>query len=298
MTMLDSTDAGMLRSGGLQGPAFPIQRGTLETLDRPGSLTGTRPVRVVREASASVQPQRVPSLRRRRCRAAILDVEGTLLDSTEARVLSWFVALHDCGHDVSLDLLRTVIGMGTGEFLPIVAGTRASSDGGQRIILRQAEIFRTWYLPRLLPFDGTRRLLQRMTRDGLRLVALVGHGGESATSLLEAAGIADLLAKTDVVGTDMSVTTQADMLEAALQRLGDERESVIFLADSPYDISSAQSFGIAVVALRCGGWSDEALAGAAAVYQDPADLHAQYSSSPFCYRPDRLHGPVDLALTQ
>jgi hypothetical protein len=41
-----------------------------------------------------------------------------------------------------------------------------------------------------------------------------------------------------------------------------------------------------VVGLRCGGWADKDLAGAVAVYQDPADLLAHYDSSPLA-RPGR-----------
>ena len=39
--------------------------------------------------------------------------------------------------------------------------------------------------------------------------------------------------------------------------------------------------GIDVVALRCGGWRDSALAGAAAMYDDARDVLYQFATSPF-----------------
>lgn len=48
----------------------------------------------------------------------------------------------------------------------------------------------------------------------------------------------------------------------------------------PYDVEAATRAGIAIVAVRCGGWSDADLAGASAVYEDPADLLAQWDESP------------------
>jgi phosphoglycolate phosphatase-like HAD superfamily hydrolase len=38
-----------------------------------------------------------------------------------------------------------------------------------------------------------------------------------------------------------------------------------------------------MVALLCGGWSADALRGAIAIYEDPADLDAHFTSSPFSY---------------
>jgi predicted acyl esterase len=46
-------------------------------------------------------------------------------------------------------------------------------------------------------------------------------------------------------------------------------------------VEAGNRAGIRVVALRCGGWSDEDLTGALKIYDDPADLLAQFESSPF-----------------
>ena len=53
------------------------------------------------------------------------------------------------------------------------------------------------------------------------------------------------------------------------------------LGDTPYDVEAAKRAGITIIAVRSGGWADEDLKGALAVYDDPADLLAHYDESIF-----------------
>ena len=58
-------------------------------------------------------------------------------------------------------------------------------------------------------------------------------------------------------------------------------DEAIMLGDTPYDVTAAGRAGVRCVALRCGGWGDDDLRDAVAVYDDPADLLAHYDQSPF-----------------
>ena len=62
------------------------------------------------------------------------------------------------------------------------------------------------------------------------------------------------------------------------------------LGDTPYDIESAGGCGVRVVAVRCGGFSDRQLAGALAIYADPADVLAHYDRSPFAELAHKARG--------
>ena len=57
-------------------------------------------------------------------------------------------------------------------------------------------------------------------------------------------------------------------------------DSVVMLGDTPYDVACARRLGIPIIAFRRGGWADIDLAGATAIYDDPADLLAHYETSP------------------
>ncbi|MEO8877552.1 MAG: HAD hydrolase-like protein [Polyangiaceae bacterium] len=55
----------------------------------------------------------------------------------------------------------------------------------------------------------------------------------------------------------------------------------LMIGDTPYDVEAAKRAAIPTIALRCGGWwKDEDLAGAAMIFDDPADLLARFDSSP------------------
>jgi len=51
------------------------------------------------------------------------------------------------------------------------------------------------------------------------------------------------------------------------------------LGDTPYDVEAATRAGIRLIALRTGGWTDGELQGAAAIYDDHADLLEHYAAS-------------------
>jgi len=261
----------------IDGPAlierrFPEVPSSTSDLER---FSGSR-LRYIGNTQTAVSKRLRPKERR----AVILGLEGALVDTREAATLSWLVALHDGGHDVSIDLLRHLSGVAAGELLRIVAGVRADSPEGGEMIRQQERIFRTWYLPRILPFVGARRLLQRMKADGLRVVALSSGSADTAPDLVRASGVADLL--DDVVSADGEPRDEAlaEIITSIIGTCGCTREGIVFVGDSPYDVATGERGGIDVVALRCGGWTDATLQGAVAVYEDHIHLLSQFQTSP------------------
>ena len=72
------------------------------------------------------------------------------------------------------------------------------------------------------------------------------------------------------------------MFRAALAGLHVSPDDAIVVGDSPYDAQAAARAGVRTVAVLCGGFARARLqsAGAVAIYDDPADLHAHFASSP------------------
>ncbi|MBE0597861.1 MAG: HAD family hydrolase [Desulfuromonadales bacterium] len=213
-------------------------------------------------------------------RGVILDLDGTLIDSNDAHARAWLEAMSEAQFDPPFAKVRRLIGMG-GEFLlPAALGIAADSDIGRRISGRRQEIFRQDYLPQLKPFPKVRELLEKMQQVGQLVVASASQR-EELEQMLELAGIADLLQETTSASEVDDPKPEPDVVLAALDKMALGPEQVLLLGDTPYDIEAAGKVGVKVVAMECGGWSAAELAGAMAVYRDPADLLARFELSPF-----------------
>jgi HAD superfamily hydrolase (TIGR01509 family) len=216
-----------------------------------------------------------------RPRAVLLDVDGTLIDTNDAHAHAWVDTCHEFGHEVAFGEVRRMIGMGGDRVLPRLTGLQEDSEQGELMKERRGKIFRERYLPGCRPFPGARELLQRMQEDGMMLVVATSASKDDMASLLKAANVADLIeAKTSSSDAEQSKPAP-DIVEAALANAGCSPAEAVMLGDTPYDVKAANNAGVRCVALRCGGWDDEALKAAAAIYDDAADLLAHYDQAPF-----------------
>lgn len=216
----------------------------------------------------------------RHLRGVLLDVDGTLIDSNDAHASAWVEALREHGYEVSFARVRRMIGMGGDKLLPAAAGIDADSPLGEAINEHRGRIFLERYLPTVRPFPCVRALLERMRADHLSLVVASSAQPEELEPLLARAGVADLIEARATSGDAARSKPDPDIVRAALDRSGLSPQDVVLVGDTPYDIEAASKAQVPTIALRCGGWGDEDLRGAIAVYDDPADLLADYETSP------------------
>ena len=210
----------------------------------------------------------------------ILDVDGTLVLSNDAHARAWVGAFAEHGYDIPFDRVRPLIGMGGDKLLPALVTDLSSTEGvGKQIAERRKEIFLTRYAPTLRPAPGARALVEHMRSRRLRLVVASSAKRDELETLLKAAQVGDLLSER-VTASDANESKPApDVIDAALDKIGLPPGRVFMLGDSPYDIESAGKAGVRTLAVRCGGTADSRLAGAVAIYDDPADLLAHDDTS-------------------
>jgi HAD superfamily hydrolase (TIGR01509 family) len=213
-------------------------------------------------------------------RGVILDVDGTLVDSNDAHAKAWVEAMAEYGYHVPYEKVRPLIGMGGDKVLPETIGIQKDSPQGKKISQRRAEIFKERYLPTVRPFPKARELLQRMRESGLKLAVASSAQPEELEALLRIVGASDLIEEKSSSKDAQDSKPDPDIMQVTLQRIGFPADQVVMLGDTAYDIEAAQKVGVGTVALRSGGWSDDELRGALAIYDDTADLLAHYDSSP------------------
>ncbi len=215
-------------------------------------------------------------------RGVILDVDGTLVDSNDAHAHAWVEAMAEYGHQVPFDRVRPLIGMGGDKVLPETINVSKNSEEGKKISQRRKQIFMQQYLPTVKPFPHTVDLLQRMRDGGLTLVIASSAEQDELNKLLNVISPdAVHFFKQETSAKDAPHSKpDSDIMQAALKRLGQPSSQAMMLGDTAYDIESAIKVDVPTIALRCGGWSDDDLRGAIAIYNDPADLLAHYDTSP------------------
>ncbi len=215
-------------------------------------------------------------------RAVILDIDGTLIRSNDAHASAFVEAGAELGYEVSHDEVLRRIGMGSDRLIPEVFGVEKESEEGKRIEARKGEIFAERYLPGLRPTPGARDLLVRLRRDGLTLAVATSASPDDLEKLLDRAGVADLVPRGKSASpAEVDESKPApDVVHAALGKAGCAPGEAIMIGDTPYDVEAAGRAGVAILAVRSGGWSDRDLEGAAAIFDDPADLLAHYDATP------------------
>src|SRR5438067_1297912 len=214
-------------------------------------------------------------------RAVILDVDGTLVDSNDAHARAWVDALAESGRTVPFARVRPLIGMGSDKLLAAAAGIDAESPEGQAVAAARRKIFEARYIATVRPTRGAAELVTWLRDERMTLVVASSAEAGELRDLLRIAGVAKLVDSMASSDDASRSKPDPDIVRAALGRTGCAAQDAVMIGDTPYDIEAARRSGVGTIALRSGGWHDDALAGALAIYDDPADLLERYALSPF-----------------
>jgi len=211
----------------------------------------------------------------------LLDVDGTLVQSNDAHTHAWVEAYAAFGYTVAFAQVRRLIGMGGDRLMPTVTPDLQADEGvGKQIADRRKTIFLEQYAPSLQPTPGARELVEALQQRGLRTVISSSAKRDELDTLLRAAHVDDLLHEATTQDDVEQSKPAPDAVQVAVKKISLPPDACVMLGDTPYDVESAQRAGVVAIAVRCGGWDDAALAGAHAIYDDPADLLAHLAQSP------------------
>jgi HAD superfamily hydrolase (TIGR01549 family) len=213
-------------------------------------------------------------------RGVILDMDGTLVDSNEAHVQTWVETLKSFGRNVTHEVVRPLIGQGSDKLLPRLAGITTDSALGKKMVAHRSALFEQQYLSAIQPFPGSKELVKRMRDAGLKVVIASSSRSNHLQHFIETLGIGALLDGSTSANDVEESKPDPDVVAAALDKLGIAPADVVMIGDTPYDIEAAARVGVRTIALRCGGWKQEGLTGAIAVYADPEELLSQFDASP------------------
>ena len=217
-------------------------------------------------------------------KAAIFDVDGTLVDSVDLHARAWQDALRDYGHDIDFTTIRGQIGKGGDQLMPEFLSKQELDRDGKALEQHRGDIFRQRYMDQVQPFPQVRALFQRLLADGYRIALASSAKSQELQVYKQLANIDDLVDAETTADDAEKSKPHPDIFAAAMQRLGKlDPDDALVLGDTPYDAQAAAKAGLRSIGMLCGGWPEQDLRGAGcfAIYQDPAALLAAYEASAF-----------------
>jgi HAD superfamily hydrolase (TIGR01509 family) len=212
---------------------------------------------------------------------ALLDIDGTLVDTNYQHSLAWFRAFRR--HDITLGLWRIHrhIGMGGDQVVKALTDEETENTRGDSIRDAEKDEY-SKLIGEVQTMAGATELIRELKRRGHQVVFASSSKEEEANHYL------DLLDARDLVddwttSADVEATKPApDLVHAALAKVGGEPSQAVLVGDAPWDVRAAKQAGVPTLAVLTGGFAIEELteSGAAAVFQSVDELLSQLDDTP------------------
>lgn len=213
-------------------------------------------------------------------KAALLDLDGTLVDANYQHALAWYRAFRRFDITLPVWRLHRHIGMGGDQYVRAVAGEDVERERGDELRDAHAEEFAPMR-DECAVLEGAVSLLSELRRRGLTLVLASSSSKDDAEHFLDELGGRDVVdaytTKDDVERTK----PDPDPIRAALEKA--HTDAGVMFGDSGWDVEAALGAGLETVCVMTGGWSEQELrdAGAAAVFDSIPHLLANIDETPF-----------------
>jgi HAD superfamily hydrolase (TIGR01509 family) len=214
-------------------------------------------------------------------RAAVFDVDGTLVDTNHLHVATWWEAFRQAGHAVPMHAIHRAVGLGSEDLVARLLGDGRDKDQDAELSAAHTALYGQ-YFDRLPALQDAGKLLRRLRGDGWTVVLATSASGPELSALRRAIDADDAITATASADDVEEGKPAPEPVEHALELAGVPADRAVFVGDTVWDMRAGSRAGVRCVGLLCGGIprADLEEAGAQAVYDDPADLLARLKDSP------------------
>jgi HAD superfamily hydrolase (TIGR01509 family) len=210
---------------------------------------------------------------------AIVDIDGTLVDTNYHHALAWYRAFRAHGFIVQLWRIHRHIGMGGDQLVASLIGEAADAEHGDGIRDAEKHAYMA-VIDEVAPLEGARELLLDLKERGHTVVLASSAKADEVEHYLDLIVARDL-ADDWTTSADVEQTKpQPDLVLAALEKAGGG--DAVMIGDSTWDCLAAKRAKIPSIGVLTGGFSREELleAGAAEVFESIAEMRRGLAGTP------------------
>jgi HAD superfamily hydrolase (TIGR01509 family) len=213
---------------------------------------------------------------------AVLDIDGTLIDSNYQHALAWYRAMRSVGETFPVWRLHRLIGMGGDQVVEAIGGEELERRIGDDVREQQGKEVDA-LLDEMSVLPGARDLLLAIKERGHRLVLASSAKERHVDVFLDKLDARDIVDEWTTSDDVESSKPAPDLLQVALKKLGAPPDAAsVVVGDSVWDVKAAKNANMPAIVVRSGGFGDDELreAGAIAIYDTPGDLLEALDETP------------------
>jgi HAD superfamily hydrolase (TIGR01549 family) len=213
----------------------------------------------------------------------IFDVDGTLVDSVDEHAEAWRRAFLEFGRDVPFAHVRSQIGKGADQLIPVFFNEEEIGRFGKELEEYRTQLFAKDFLPKIRAFPKVRELFQRLRKEGRRTALASSAKEEELKHYVKICRIEGLFEEATSKDEVDKSKPHPDIFAAAMKRLGNpDVSATVVVGDTPYDALAAGKLSLPTVGMLCGGFPADDLraAGCRVLMKDPAELLARFEAAP------------------
>ena len=210
---------------------------------------------------------------------AIIDIDGTLVDTNYHHAIAWYRAVRAHGFVVQLWRIHRQIGKGGDQLVAALIGEEADKEHGDGIRDAEKEAYMA-IIEEVSPLEGARELILELKERDHTVVLASSAKPDEVEHYVDLIVVRELADGWTTSGDVERTKPEPDLLLAAMEKAGGD--DAVMIGDSVWDCESAKRAEVPVIGVLSGGFSREELeqAGAAAVFESIAELRRDLDSTP------------------
>ncbi len=211
---------------------------------------------------------------------AILDIDGTLIDTNYQHAIAWYRAFRRHGLVLPVWRIHRHIGMGGDQLVPALAGEDYESEHGDDVREDENALYGE-LIDEVQPMQGARELIEELVRSEHTVLLASSAKQEEVDRYLDLLDARELVDGWTSSADVESTKPEPDLVHAALEQAGTEASAAVMVGDTPYDVEAAKRAEVPTLAVLTGGFSEQELrdAGASEVYESVHELRERLEQS-------------------